>query len=129
MGGRGASSRGASRAPNGYRTVGRIGKNPVIRSNNKNSGGLPFKGKPNSRYYGTDRRGKINQIRDYNKNGTPKRDYDWNHSFRENGKSYPKGTPHSHEWNKDDTRSRYHDVIPQEKFDKMFPHIKDKEFK
>ena len=109
-------------------SVGKIGKNSIVKSNNPNSRGLPFRGKPNSRYYGIDKTGKVEQVRDYNKNGTPKRDYDWNHAFRENGKSYPKGTPHSHEWNKDGTRSSYHEVIPQEKFNKMFPNIKDKEF-
>ncbi len=128
MGGRGRSSSGAARAPNGYRTVGKIGNDLVIKSNGEHSRGLPFNGKPNVRYYRPSNDGKIYQIREYNKRGTPKRDYDWNHRFRENGKSYPKGTPHYHKWDIKGNRIERHYIITQEKFDKMFPNIKDKEF-
>jgi len=99
MGGRGARSGGRSgRAPNGYRTIGKIGSIKIIR-NNTTGKGLPTKAHTkNAKYFGTDGSGKINQMRIFDKHGNPKQDIDWTHNFRINGKSYPKGTIHFHSW-------------------------------
>lgn len=92
MGGRGASSGGASRAPNGYRTVGRIGKIPAIRGNRGQ--GLPSKATPKSKMYRVDKSGKPSQYRQYDKKGKASKDIDWEHGH--NG--IPRGTPHTHDW-------------------------------
>lgn len=92
MGGRGSSSRGSPRAPNGYRTVGKIGKIPTIRGNTGQ--GLPVKGVRGSKVYRIDNTGKVSQYRRYNRRGNASTDIDWSHSH----KGIPRGTPHIHKW-------------------------------
>ena len=103
MGGRGASSGGRSgRAPNGYRTIGKVGSVKVIR-NNRTGKGLPPKAQPGRTYFGTDGSGKVNQMRTYDKFSNAKKDYDWGHIFNGN----PANTVHSHSW-KNGVRSTEH---------------------
>lgn len=126
MGGRGASSGGGSRfrAPNGFRTIGSLGKIPVLRSNSK-GGGLPRTVKhPNATYAKVNRHGKIEQIRRYDKKGNAKWDVDWNHHYTEKGKVYPKGTPHMHEW-KNGVRVPEHKIIPKSIEKEIKPHLKN----
>ena len=94
MGGRGASSGGRrGRAPRGYRTVGKVRGIPIIRDSIKGKG-LPTRAGVNARYFGTDKYGKINQLRFYDKNGYVKKDIDWSHPFE----GHRTGTVHSHKW-------------------------------
>ncbi|MEG2075486.1 MAG: polymorphic toxin type 24 domain-containing protein [Victivallaceae bacterium] len=92
MGGGGASSKGASRAPNGYRTVKKVGRTPAIRSNKGQ--GLPIKATSKAKVYRIDNKGKISQYRRYDKKGNASIDVDWSHGH--NG--IPRGTPHIHIW-------------------------------
>lgn len=93
MGGRGANSSGGSRAPRGYRTVGRIGGIKVIRDT-KTGKGLPITSSSKSaRYFGTDGKGKVIQYREY-RNGKAKTDIDWSHIHD----GIPRGTAHIHRW-------------------------------
>ncbi len=123
MGGRGASSRGASRAPNGYRTVGRAGGIKVIRSSRPDATtGLPIKAQSGARYLGTDRKGRINQLRIYDKHGNVQKDIDWGHGFKEDGKSYPPGTVHTHEWG-NGVRGEKHRLLTSGEIKKFRPSI------
>ena len=106
MGGRGTSSGGRSgRAPRGYRTVGKVRGISVIRDNVKNKG-LPPQAGSKSIHWGTDKTGKINQLRFYDKNGYAQKDFDWSHPF----KGHKSGTVHRHIW-KDGRRSLNHESL------------------
>jgi len=104
MGGRGARSGGRSgRAPNGYRTIGKIGSIKIIR-NNTTGKGLPRKAASgNAKYFGTDSAGNVNQLGLYGKSKGKKKDIDWSHPFE----GHPRGTVHAHTW-KNGERSTDH---------------------
>ena len=103
MGGRGASYSGRrGRAPRGYRTVGKVRGISVIRDNVKNKG-LPPQAGSKSIHWGTDKTGKINQLRFYDKNGYAQKDFDWSHPFE----GHKSGTVHRHIW-KNGRRSLVH---------------------
>jgi len=94
MGGRGASSGGRrGRAPRGYRTVGKVHGISVIRDPVRGSG-LPTKAKTRAVYFGTNKTGRIIQLRVYGKDGFVKKDIDWAHSFG----GHRNGTVHWHKW-------------------------------
>ena len=90
MGGRGSSSSGAHRAPNGYSTVGKIHGKYVIQDK-KTGKGLPIQGPKNGGYYRKNRGGSVDQFRAYDKNGMAKKDIDTGHD-------HGQGDPHVHDW-------------------------------
>ena len=96
MGGRGASSGGRrGRAPRGYRTVGKVRGISIIKHSVADGKVLPTKAKPNSRYFGMNKRGAVKQLRLYDGKGNVRKDIDWGHPFE----GHPQGTVHSHKWN------------------------------
>ena len=110
MGGRGASSGGRrGRAPQGYRTVGKIRGISVIRDPVRGSG-LPTKARGKTAYFGTNSIGKIVRLRLYGRNGLVKKDIDWTHSFD----GHRGGTVHCHEWKNNERAKNHAPLSPSE---------------
>ena len=96
MGGRGASSGGrGGLAPRGYRTVGKVRGISIIKCSDPKGKILPSNAKPNSRYFGMNKRGAVKQLRLYDGKGNVRKDIDWQHSFD----GHREGTVHGHQWN------------------------------